>query len=139
MTELFQNVLTASFHGSIVILAVILLRLMLKKTPKKFLCFLWLLAGIRLLMPFEIQSVLSLQPDVDTIRETYRLEEFREEAPAADLPVFQPEAEVLPQQPVQDAVASVMPEAPQIMEPVNSEPLPEEPQILLTMDAIARI
>ena len=137
MTELFQNVLTASFHGSIVILAVILLRLLLKKTPKKFLCFLWLLAGIRLLMPFEIQSVLSLQPDVDTIRETYRLEEIREEVPAADLPIFQPEAEVLPQQPVQDAVASVMPEAPQIMEPVNSEPLPEEPQILLTMDAIA--
>ena len=40
MTEIFQNVLTASFHGSIVILAVILLRFALKKTPKKFLCLL---------------------------------------------------------------------------------------------------
>lgn len=65
MTELFQNVLTASFHGSIVILVVLLLRPLLKKTPKKFLCLLWLLAGIRLLMPFEIQSGLSLQPDVE--------------------------------------------------------------------------
>ena len=67
MEELFQNVLTASFHGSIVIVAVLLLRLALKKTPKKFLCFLWLLAGIRLLMPFEIRSDLSLQPEVESI------------------------------------------------------------------------
>lgn len=60
MRELFQNVLTASFHGSIVILVVMLLRLVLKKTPKKFFCMLWLLAGVRLLMPFEIQSSMSL-------------------------------------------------------------------------------
>lgn len=67
MAALFQNVLTASFHGSIVIVAVLLLRLALKKTPKKFLCLLWLLAGIRLLMPFEIRSDLSLQPEVKDI------------------------------------------------------------------------
>lgn len=64
MNELFQNVLTASFHGSIVILVVIVLRLVLRKTPKKFVCLLWLLVGVRLLMPFEIQSSLSLQPDI---------------------------------------------------------------------------
>ena len=52
MNQLFQNVLTASFHGSVVIAVVIVLRLILKKTPKKFICLLWLLAGIRLLMPF---------------------------------------------------------------------------------------
>ena len=62
MTDVFQNILTASFHGSIVILVVIVLRLLLKKTPKKYLCLLWLLAGIQLLMPFEIRSGLSLQP-----------------------------------------------------------------------------
>ena len=62
MESLFSNILTASFHGSIVILAVMLLRLLLKKAPRKFICFLWLLAGLRLLMPFEIQSSLSLQP-----------------------------------------------------------------------------
>lgn len=67
MATLFQNVLTASVHGSIVIGAVLLLRLVLKKTPKKFLCFLWLLAGIRLLMPFEIRTDLSLQPEVPRI------------------------------------------------------------------------
>ena len=69
MENLFLNVLTASFHGSIVIGAVLILRLLLKKTPKKFICMLWLLAGLRLLMPFEIQSDLSLQPDVTELAE----------------------------------------------------------------------
>ncbi|MGM9549489.1 MAG: M56 family metallopeptidase [Faecousia sp.] len=69
MNTLFQNILTASFHGSIVIAAVILLRLVLKKTPRKYICMLWLLAGLRLLMPFQIQSELSLQPRVDTVTE----------------------------------------------------------------------
>ena len=54
MGALFENVLTASFHGSVVIVAVLILRLILRKAPKKYLCYLWLLAGIRLLMPFDI-------------------------------------------------------------------------------------
>ena len=62
MTQFLQNLLTASIHGSVVILAVLLLRLVLWKTPKKYICLLWLLAGIRLLLPIEIRSDLSLQP-----------------------------------------------------------------------------
>ena len=56
MAQFLNNLLTASIHGSIVILAVILLRLILRTTPKKYICLLWLLAGIRLLMPIEIRS-----------------------------------------------------------------------------------
>ena len=63
MAQFMNNLLTASIHGSVVILAVTLLRLVLRKTPKKYICLLWLLAGIRLLMPIEIRSDLSLQPD----------------------------------------------------------------------------
>ena len=136
MTELFQNVLTASFHGSIVILAVILLRLLLKKTPKKFLCFLWLLAGIRLLMPFEIQSGLSLQPDVETIRETYRMEDFQQQ-PAAETPVSYPQNEILSQQPVQEFSVPLVQEFPQIQEPVQPDTVPEGPELLLTLDVVA--
>ena len=88
MTQVFQNVLTASLHGSVVIAAVIALRLLLKKTPKKFLCLLWLLAGIRLLMPFEIQSVLSLQPDVETVVEA-RFSRMEFEEPPEVQPQFQ--------------------------------------------------
>ncbi len=62
MNAFCQNLLTASIHGSIVILAVMLLRLVLKRTPRKYICFLWMLAGIRLLMPISVQSSFSLQP-----------------------------------------------------------------------------
>ena len=63
MAQFLNNLVTASIHGSVVILAVILLRLLLRKTPKKYICLLWLLAGIRLLMPIELRSDLSLQPE----------------------------------------------------------------------------
>ena len=62
MERFLQNLLTASVHGSVVILAVLVLRLVLRKTPKKYICLLWLLAGVRLLLPIEIRSELSLQP-----------------------------------------------------------------------------
>ena len=65
MTEVFYAVLKASFQGSIVILAVMALRLVLKKAPKSLFCLLWLLAGLRLALPFEIQSSLSLQPQLE--------------------------------------------------------------------------
>ncbi len=88
MGPLFSNVLTASFHGSIVILAVLLLRFLLRKAPRKYICFLWLLAGLRLLAPIEIQSGLSLQPlpewdrPVASFTETAPVESFpREEGP----------------------------------------------------------
>ena len=62
MNTFFQTLLTTSFHGSIVILVVLLLRLVLRKAPKKFICMLWMLAGIRLLLPIPIESAFSLQP-----------------------------------------------------------------------------
>ena len=67
MTELFSAVSKASFQGSIVILAVIALRFLLKKAPKSLFCLLWLLAGLRLVMLFEIQSPLSLQPRLEDV------------------------------------------------------------------------
>ena len=62
MNAFFQTILTTSFHGSIVILAVLLLRLILHKAPKKYICMLWMLAGLRLLMPIPLESSFSLQP-----------------------------------------------------------------------------
>lgn len=62
MAEFFQTILTTSIHGSIVIFAVLLLRLVLNKAPRKFICLLWMLAGIRLLLPIPIESAYSLQP-----------------------------------------------------------------------------
>ena len=84
MNTLFQNILTASFHGSIVILAVMLLRLALKKTPRKYICLLWLLAGLRLLMPFQIQSDLSLQPSADPVAQVRQLNHSQTSAAPED-------------------------------------------------------
>ena len=75
MSAFLQNLLTASIHGSIVILAVLLLRLLLRKSPKKYICLLWLLAGLRLLLPIQIRSDLSLQP-VFTLPESLNLPAF---------------------------------------------------------------
>ena len=136
MTMFFQNVLTASFHGSIVILAVIALRLALKRAPRKFFCFLWLLAGVRLLMPFEIQSVLSLQPDVETITEA-RFSQTAPTAPAAeDLPVHIPEENIVIQQPDRNIVPVMPQQYPMMEEPMA--PMPEyRADPLMTLDAIA--
>lgn len=62
MGDFFSTVLTTSARGSIVIFAVLLFRLVLKRAPKKYICLLWMLAGIRLLLPVPIESVYSLQP-----------------------------------------------------------------------------
>lgn len=67
MQTLFENVLMASLYGSVIILCLLLVRPLLKKVPKKYLCLLWLLAFIRLLMPLEIPFDFSLQPDVQSL------------------------------------------------------------------------
>ena len=97
MEALFSNVLTASFHGSIVILAVLLLRFLLRKAPRKYICFLWLLAGLRLLLPTPIQSSLSLQPAPETSRPAVSVTET---VPTASTPrQTLPEAETVRQEP----------------------------------------
>ena len=120
MTQLFQNILTASFHGSIIITAVILLRLVLKRTPKKFLCFLWLLAGIRLLMPFEIQSDLSLQPEPEPLMAQiaeYEFALFPPEYASSHLPPeTDPVMEALPPEPS----SVITPSPTEVLSPVET-------------------
>ena len=62
MEDFFQTLLRASISGSVVICVIILLRFLLHRSPKTLVCLLWLLAGLRLLVPFEIESNFSLQP-----------------------------------------------------------------------------
>ena len=67
MKELFLPFLTAGLSASVLILAVILARLALYKAPKRYICLLWLLVGLRLLIPFTVESRLSLQPDQSAV------------------------------------------------------------------------
>lgn len=68
MDTLFLKILNRSITASWLILALVLLRPLLKKAPKWLTCLLWSLAGLRLLFPFSIQSVLSLIPSARTVR-----------------------------------------------------------------------
>ena len=67
MDKLFIQVLNLSIAGSWMILAVLLLRLVLKRAPKATVCALWLLVGLRLLLPFSVESALSLIPSRQTV------------------------------------------------------------------------
>ena len=67
MEKIFEALLTISLSGSIVILLVMVLRLLLKNAPKRLVCLLWLLVGIRLLLPVHIETKFSLQPDFEQV------------------------------------------------------------------------
>lgn len=56
MTEIFVTVLNMSIMVSVVIVMVIFLRLLLKKMPAIFSCFLWLAVFARLLIPFSLEA-----------------------------------------------------------------------------------
>ncbi len=60
--SIFISILNKSFIASYVIIIVILIRLLLKKSPKIFSYLLWSVVAFRLAIPFSINSVLSLLP-----------------------------------------------------------------------------
>ena len=70
MEKLFISVLNLSISAGIFILAVVVLRLLFRKVPKNIICFLWLIVGIRLLIPFSIESSFGLAPNTNTINES---------------------------------------------------------------------
>ncbi|MDE5698036.1 MAG: hypothetical protein K2I96_11605 [Lachnospiraceae bacterium] len=69
MEKLFINIFQMSISASYLILAVLIVRFLLRKAPKSMRSFLWLLVGIRLLIPFSVESVFSLIPNTQTVDE----------------------------------------------------------------------
>ena len=62
MTQVFLKILNMSITASWIILAVVLLRFLLKKTPKWVLFLLWGIVALRLVVPFSLESSFSLVP-----------------------------------------------------------------------------
>ena len=60
MYEVFTKLLNMSLLASVLVLAVVLLRIVLKKAPKKIICALWILVAFRLICPISISSSLSV-------------------------------------------------------------------------------
>lgn len=103
MNELFLSVLDHTVKGSFVIVAVIILRFLIRSKSKHFSCFLWLVAFAALIFPFSIVSEFSLQPDISAyapsaLVQRYQLVDTAEEYAAFDagkkeLPVFNDETD----------------------------------------------
>ena len=67
MEAVFIKVLNMSISAGWLILAVMLLRLLLKKAPKWISVVLWGLVGLRLVFPFSLESVFSLIPSAEVV------------------------------------------------------------------------
>lgn len=62
MNELFLKIIDLSISASWLVLAVLVLRLVLKKAPKWVNVLLWGIVAVRLLCPFSVESSFSLMP-----------------------------------------------------------------------------
>ena len=66
MNELFLKIINMSISASWLILAVLILRLVLKKAPKWVNVLLWGIVAVRLICPLSFESALSLIPSSET-------------------------------------------------------------------------
>ena len=71
MGDIFLNLVNISITASWITLAVIILRFAFKKAPKWITCALWAVVALRLVMPFSLESALSLVPSAQTIAPSY--------------------------------------------------------------------
>lgn len=62
MKELFELLLSVTLSTNVFIVAILLIRFLFKRSSKNARLFLWLLVGIKLLLPFNLESKLSLIP-----------------------------------------------------------------------------
>ena len=69
MNELFLKIINMSISASWLVLAVLILRFVLKKAPKWINVLLWGIVAIRLICPFSFESALSLIPSAETFPE----------------------------------------------------------------------
>ena len=67
MADLFLKMLNLSISAGWIVLAVLLLRLLLRKAPKWVNCLLWSIVALRLLVPVSFESVFSLIPSPEVI------------------------------------------------------------------------
>lgn len=61
MTDVFLRIVELSWQAGVLALAVMLARLALRRAPKWAVCLLWALVAVRLVLPFSLQSPVSLQ------------------------------------------------------------------------------
>ena len=113
-TRLFPEILNMSLTGSIVILAVLVIRFFLRKAPKKWSYLLWLVVAFRLACPVSLPSPVSLLGAVNAPVTTEGTIEYI------------PQTIVRPQTPVvSPVVPSPAPSTPSVVTPGVTTPTPQ--------------
>lgn len=149
MASIFETVLNMSMTASVVILAVLLVRVLMKKAPRKFCYLLWLVVAFRLVVPFSFESSISIFnlggdmpvveiPQTGTLEELPRetpevSEELPEEAPSSPEVIIPGDTETSrpAENPPETENSYPAPEvsAPTVEPPAVSNPETEEPQL----------
>lgn len=71
MEALFLKLANMSINASWLVLALLVLRFVLKKAPRSILCTLWALVAFRLIFPFSFESIFSLIPSAEPLPEEF--------------------------------------------------------------------
>ena len=70
MYSIFHSVMIFGLQASFLVLAVVILRLILRKAPRFIICALWALVAVRLIFPFDIQSIFGVVPRSSEVSKT---------------------------------------------------------------------
>ena len=70
MESVFVELLNMSFTASLVVLAVVILRLIFRRVPKWIHCTMWVLVAFRLICPFSIESEFSVMPSENIVSQS---------------------------------------------------------------------
>lgn len=85
MTDIFLRIVELSWQAGVLALAVMLARLALRRAPKWAVCLLWVLVAVRLVLPFSLQSPVSLQAAQSPVTAVlYELPQTQEAAQKTD-------------------------------------------------------
>ena len=85
MTDVFLRIVELSWQAGVLALAVMLALLALRRAPKWAVCLLWALVAVRLVLPFSLQSPVSLQAAQSPVTAVlYELPQTQEAAQKTD-------------------------------------------------------
>ena len=107
MTNVFLRIVELSWQAGVLALAVMLARLALRRAPKWAVCLLWVLVAVRLVLPFSLQSPVSLQAAQSPVTAAlYELPQTQEAAQKTDEVLSGGSAEPLPPLPPVESVTA---------------------------------
>ena len=126
MSDIFLRIVELSWQAGVLALVVMAARLVLRRAPKWAICMLWALVAVRLVLPFSLQSPVSLQAEQSPVTAAlYELPQTR--TAAADV-------SVLPSAAPTEPLPAVTP-----AEPVTAQPTVQAARPVVTLELLAAV